>query len=111
MSKASVIALAALVWSAGFGATGALIRIVDRPLPQPVVANIAAPARIALVEPKQPEANPPEVRHIVLPTVEIVATIPRVAPPVVAKKDEPHELKCGPWRPLEQGSSSVQICE
>jgi hypothetical protein len=104
MTKAFVIGLAAVVWSAGFAATGALVHVLDRPLPQPLAANVAAPARIA---PPPVETREPEVRHVVLPTVEIVATIPRAAP----KKQPPHELKCSEWRPLEQGSNSVQICE
>ena len=107
MTKAFVIGLAALVWSAGFAATGALVRVLERPLPAPLTANIAAPARVA----QTAETSEPEVRHIVLPTVEIVATIPRAPPPVIAKKEEPRELKCGAWQPLEQGSNSVQICE
>ncbi len=113
MSKASVIALAALVWSAGFGATGVLIQVTKAPLPQPVVANIAVPARVAPLPQETSEAKTPEPRHIVLPTVEIVTKVTRPTPPptALAKKDEPRELKCGPWRPLEQGSNAVQICE
>ncbi len=103
MTKAFVIGLAALVWSAGFAATGALVHALERPLPAPLTANIAAPARVA----QAAQTSEPEVRHIVLPTVEIVTSIPRATP----KKVTPHVVKCSDWHPLEQGSNSVQICE
>jgi len=103
MTKAIVIGLAALVWSAGFAATGALVHVLERPLPQPLTANIAAPAPVA----RAAETSEPEARHVVLPMVEIVTKIPRATP----KKEPPHEMKCSDWRPLEQGSNSVQICE
>ncbi len=109
MTKWMIIASTAFIWSAGFAATGALAYVVRSPAPivkvdAPVVAKIPSPIAVA-------KTMPAEQRVVVLPTVEIVGAAPAVvkakppAPPPVA------ELHCTPFRPLEQGSSSVQICD
>ena len=107
MSKASLIALTAVVWTGGFAATGTLVRTLHHPAaPPPAVTFVdPGPARVALV-PQTPRAE--EERVVVLPTVEIVSRIPRVAPPPPAPT---HELRCHEWQSLTQGSGSVQICD
>jgi hypothetical protein len=96
------------VWTGGFVATGALVRTIQHPpIAPPQVAVVdTGPAPVALV-PQTPQGE--DERVIVLPTVEIVAKIPHVTPPPPAPSV--HELRCGVWKPLEQGSGSVQICE
>mgnify|MGYP001545100431 FL=1 len=112
MTKWMIIASTAFIWSAGFAATGALAYAVRSPDPlvkseTAVVAKMPSPVAVV-------KTMPVQERVVVLPTVEIVgAPPPRVAkakaqPPPEAK---PAELHCTPFRPLEQGSSSVQICD
>ena len=107
MTKASLIALTAVVWTGGFAATGALVRTLHHPMAPPAsityVDTTAAP--VALV-PQTPQVE--EEHIIVLPTVEIVAKLPRLTPPPPAPT---HELRCGVWKSLEQGSGGVQVCE
>lgn len=108
MTKASLIALTAVVWTGGFVATGALVRTIQHPAtPPPHVMYVdATPAPVALV-PQTPQIE--EERVIVLPTVEIVAKVPRA--PAPQPSASARELRCGAWKPLLQGSGSVQICE
>ena len=108
MTKASLIALTAVVWTGGFVATGALVRTIQHhSTPPPTVTIVdTTPAPVALV-PQTPQVE--EERVVVLPTVEIVAKIPRAMPPPPPAST--HELKCGAWKPMLQGSGSVQICE
>jgi len=106
MTKASLIALTAVVWTGGFAATGALVRTLHHPTAPPASITYVdtTPAPVALV-PQTPQV---EERVLVLPTVEIVAKVPRVVP---APPASTHELRCGVWKSLEQGSGGVQICE
>jgi len=110
MTKASLIALTAVVWTGGFAATGALVRTLHHPAaPPPSVTYVdTAPAPVALV-PQTPQVEEPRV--IVLPTVEIVAKLPRVALPPPPPAPSARELRCGEWKPLIQGGGAVQICE
>jgi hypothetical protein len=107
MTKASLIALTAVVWTGGFAATGTLVRVLQHPAaPQPLVTYVdAGPAWVALT-PQTPRVE--EERILVMPTVEIVTKIPRALPP---PKPTASELRCGEWKPLIQGSGAVQICE
>lgn len=110
MAKASLIALTALVWTGGFAATGALVRTLHHPVPPPASITYvdATAAPVALV-PQTPQV---EERVVVLPTVEIVvAKLPRVAIAAPPPPAPTHELKCGAWTPMVQGSGAVQICE
>ena len=109
MTKASLIALTAVVWTGGFAATGALVRVLHHPTAPPASITYVdtSPAPVALV-PQTPQV---EERIIVLPTVEIVAKLPRLAPPPPPPPAPTHELRCGVWKPLEQGGGSVQVCE
>jgi len=107
MAKASLIALTALVWTGGFVATGALVRTIQHPIPPASITFVdrhSTPAPVALV-PQTPQV---EERVVVLPTVEIVAKLPRATP---APPAPTHELKCGAWKPLLQGEGAVQVCE
>ena len=108
MTKASLIALTAVVWTGGFVATGALVRTLQHPATPPPSVTIVdtTPAPVALV-PQTPQG---EERVVVLPTVEIVAKIPRALPPPPPPAPT-HELKCGVWKPLLQGEGAVQVCE
>jgi hypothetical protein len=126
MTRATIITITTLIWSAGFAATGAFVYTVTKPLPTSAVA------------PAAPTTSPPRMPHsqertIVLPTVEIIGDTPHGSPPrstasaaVVhaatavktipattdaTKTETPHERHCSEWRPLEQGSSLVQICD
>lgn len=116
MRKWIIIASTAFVWTAGVAAAAALSYVVRTPDPvvvksEPVVAKLPAPPVLAANAVQQPE------RVIVLPTVEIVGTAYKPAPKSPAKAQETaqprdiHEMHCTPFRPLEQGSSSVQICD
>ncbi len=110
MTKASLIALTAFVWTAAFAGTGALVRIVNHPLPlPPAISEVHLTAAIAQA-PQKPQPPPKvEERVITLPTVEIVGSPP---PPVIKKEEpKPRELHCHEWRSLEQGSNAVQICD
>lgn len=108
MTKASLIALTAVVWTGGFATTGALVRTLHHPIAPAASITVVdtTPAPVALV-PQTPQA---EERVLVLPTVEIVAHISRAtpAPPPSASV---RELTCGVWKPLLQGGGAVQICE
>ncbi len=116
MTRATIIGITTLVWSAGFAATGAFVYTVTEPLPPPP-PKIVTPSVAA---------SPPRLSHdwrertIVLPPVDIVGEIPHHAPPKIAQPvaqpsppppAKPHEIHCSEWRPLEQGSASVQICD
>jgi len=117
MTKASIVAATVFVWSAGFAATGVLATWVKTPTitsaPVAVLAH-ATPPPPADVVGAAPVAVAAEAPTIVLPTVEIVGTIAR---PVVATPPKPKaprdisEMHCTPFRPLEQGSNAVQICD
>ena len=118
MTRATIITITTLIWSAGFAATGAFVYTVTKPLPTSAVASPPATS-----PPRMPHAQ--RERTIVLPTFEIAGEIPHASPPksithanatttTVTKPPEaaaPHERHCSEWRPLEQGSSSVQICD
>ena len=117
MTKASIIALTAFVWTTAFAATGTLVHVVNRPLPVPpqvstlnVTAAIARAPQKAQPPPQQPQV---EERVITLPTVEIVGSYPAPKPVQQIKHEDPkpRELHCHEWRPLDQGSNSVQICD
>jgi len=110
MTKATILAITSFVWTAGFAATGAFVYTVSKPLPKQHIA----------VAPMPPQRMPHEMpeRTIVLAPVEIVGSAPQPSPPapvratiVAAAKPAPHVIHCSEWRPLEQGSASVQICE
>lgn len=117
MTRATIITITTLIWSAGFAATGAFVYTVTKPLPTSAVAS-------------PPAASPPRMPHahtdrtIVLPGVEIVGEIPHTSPPKLSvahvkatanatttEATTTHERHCSEWRPLEQGSNSVQICD
>ena len=115
MTKASILAITTLVWTAGFAATGAFVYTVSKPLPKQQITVAAMPPQ------RMPHAMPE--RTIELSPVEIIGELPHQSPPAplratiaaipkpqaVAKT--PHAVHCSDWRPLEQGSASVQICE
>ncbi|HEY2370122.1 MAG TPA: hypothetical protein VGH87_27175 [Polyangiaceae bacterium] len=110
MTKATLLAITTFVWTAGFAATGAFVYTVSKPLPKPVaVASM----------PQQRMPHTPPRGTIVLSPVEIVGSAPEAAPPApvratmlaAVKPKPPHVVHCSEWRPLEQGSASVQICE
>ncbi len=107
MTSAKLTTIAIGLWLGGFAATAALAYTVNRPLPVVTTHTVG-------VEPKLEAATltenppPPEASQlIVLPTVEIVGHV--LAP--VQPKAKPHVMHCHAWRPLEQGSNSVQICD
>lgn len=110
MKKWMIIAGTAFVWSAGFAATAALSYVTREPAPTPVVVAklpTPPPARLALAK-----TMPTATEHvIVLPTVEIVGSLPPKPKVAAVAPAATHEIHCSPYRPLEQGSSSVQICE
>ena len=116
MTKASIVAATVFVWSAGFAATGALATWVKTPTitsaPVAVLAH-ATPPPPAEVVGAAPVAVAAEAPTIVLPTVEIVGTTPPpvVAPPKPKAPRDISEMHCAPFRPLEQGSNSVQVCD
>ena len=109
MTKATLLGITSLVWTAGFAATGAFVLTFTQSQPKPHVAVASMP------ESRMPHALPE--RTIVLPAVDIVSEMPHRTPPVTRavlvapKGEEPHVVRCSDWRPLEQGSASVQICE
>jgi hypothetical protein len=103
MDKATVIAVTAVVWTIGFGAAAALTYDVTRPLPQIAAREVNMPM------PSRAEDKPAEEpRHFVLPTVEIIT---RAQLPTPAPARPAHHVHCSEWKPLQQGSSSVQICD
>lgn len=116
MNKWIIIASTAFVWAGGIAGAAALSYVVRTPDPvvvtsAPVVAKLPAQPVIAANSVRQPE------RVIVLPTVEIVGTAVKpppkapARPQAAAQPAPPREMHCTPFRPLEQGSSSVQICD
>jgi len=111
MTKATILAITTCIWTAGFAATGAFVYTVSKPLPKQQFSVASMPQQ------RMPH-TPPE-GTIVLAPVEIVGSIPQATPPApvratilaAAKPKTPHVVHCSEWRPLEQGSASVQICE
>lgn len=111
MTKATILAVTTLVWTAGFAATGAFVYTVSKPLPKQQIT-------VASMPPQRLPHMPPQ-GTIVLAPVEIVGSIPHPSPPAPARtlaaaakpKPPQHVIHCSDWRPLEQGSASVQICE
>jgi hypothetical protein len=110
MTKATILAITTLVWTAGFAATGAFVYTVSKPLPKQQIS-------VASMPPQRMPHAPPE-GTIVLAPIEIVGSVPEAPPPApvhatiaAAVKPKPHVIHCSEWRPLEQGSASVQICE
>lgn len=110
MTKATILAVTTFVWTAGFAATGAFVYTVSKPLPKQQITVASMPVQ------RLPH-TPPE-GTIVLAPVEIVGSAPQASPPAPARatilaaaKPKPHVVRCSEWRPLEQGSASVQICE
>jgi hypothetical protein len=105
MTKATILAVTTFVWTAGFAATGAFVYTVSKPLPkQQITVASMPPDRMPLF---------PE-RTILLAPVEIVGSVPQPSPPAratLAAAKPPRATRCSEWRPLEQGSASVQICE
>ncbi len=112
MTHAKLVLLATSLWAGGVAATGALAYTLNRPLvglaPTAVTASIPHAFLTPLVQPE----TVPEPNVIVLPTVEIVAQrAARVATPPPPHQRDISEMRCSAWRPLEQGSNSVQICD
>jgi hypothetical protein len=111
MTKTKLVMTAAAMWAGGFAATAALAYVVQHPAAAPTTAIAGAmPTWTELVPIAEVPAPEPE-RIIVLPTVEIVGT---VTPAVVTPPPRPRdisEMHCSDWKPLEQGSNSVRLCE
>ena len=123
MKHPKLAVIAAALWAGGFAGSAALAYSVNRPLhvtpttdvvrqaPDPPPAVLTPVAPMAPIEPAA-EAE----HHFVMPTVEIVSHIAKPVRAQTTAQQPPHqrdisEMKCSAWRPLEQGSNSVQICE
>jgi hypothetical protein len=109
MTNAKLTTIAISLWLGGFAATAALAHSVNRP-PSVTTHAISAEPKLeqaTLTELVQAPAPPEPTRLIVLPTVEIVGKALAPAQP----KATPRVMHCHAWRPLEQGSNSVQICD
>lgn len=102
MTKASLIAITTALWGAGFAIAAGLAYEIGRPLP-PVTTRAAEPVPVTL---QTTTATPQDVHVVVLPELEVRATVSSV-PQSAPKK----EARCSDWQPLLQGSGSVQICE
>jgi hypothetical protein len=117
MTKASLIALTAFVWTAAFAATGTLAHVVDHSLPTPpqITTTHLNAAIVQAAPPKpQPPPPPPASEHVItLRTVEIVASPPAPKPVHVEQPSPspPRRLHCHEWRTLDQGLNAVQLCD
>jgi hypothetical protein len=109
MTKAAIVASTVLVWTAAFAATGALTYVVRQPLAPAarVTETLPPPARLDAA----PIAAVPESPIFVLPTVEIVGTLPHAVKPTPKPARDISEMHCSPWRPLAQGAGGVQVCD
>ncbi len=108
MTHTSLAATAAALWVGGIAATGALADVTKPPVARAaqVAEQPVAPQTLAQIYDRIPPPEP-EPALIVLPNIEIVGVAPVHAHPQPAT----HERRCSEWRPLEQGSLSVQMCE
>jgi hypothetical protein len=110
MTNAKLTTIAVALWVGGFAATAALAYTVNRPLTlaaaAPVTEPEVVPAVLGPIAQEQPSPEP--MRWIVMPTVEIVAKAYHAPPP---HHRDISEMRCHAWRPLSQGSNSVQICD
>ena len=107
MINPKLAVIAAVLWAGGFAGAAALAQVVNPHSPATAEVERATPEALRV-----PFARAVPERYIVLPTIEIVSHVSRP----VAAAPPPHqrdisEMHCSPWRPLEQGSNSVQICE
>ena len=107
MTNAMMTALAAGLWIGGAVATGVLAFELNRAGTLPKATVDTTPPQVTLSPiPPDPPAEP---TLILLPNNTIVGTAP--APKLRAATTKPHVMHCSDWRPLEQGSNSVQLCE
>jgi hypothetical protein len=103
MTPTTIAALAASLWLGGTVAAGAFGMRQPAARATEVVEPTQSFAQIyERIPPPEPLAS--EV-VIWLPNVTIVGTAPTQTPKPV------REPKCGAWRPLQQGSNMVQMCE
>lgn len=108
MNRVAIIATSVLVWSAAFAAAGTLSYSLTRPQPIAAVHSpVVTAARALLTQNDSVVAE----RVIVLPTIEIITALPRAQPKATPPPIAVVTRHCSDWRPLEQGSSSVQICD
>jgi hypothetical protein len=110
MTHAKLTTIAVALWFGGFAATAALAYTVNRPLTLAAAAQVmkpdVEPATLAALTPEP--ASPEPMQWIVLPTVEIITKAYHAPQP---HHRDISEMRCHAWRPLEQGSNSVQICD
>ena len=103
MTPTTIAALAASLWLGGTVAAGAFGLRQREARPTEVVEQTQSLSQIyERIPPPAPLA--PEM-VIWLPDTTIVGTAPAHAPKPV------REPKCTAWRPLQQGSNMVQMCE
>jgi hypothetical protein len=113
MKKRTAVAVTVGVWVAGLGSAAALTYDLNRPLYYPLT-TISRPAVPALDARSATVIEPVQELQSVLyvPTVTIVATIPR--PAAVRRATQAVDISsmhCSEWRDLDMGSGRVQTCE
>jgi len=117
MTKTRTTVLAGAVWMTALLSSGAFAYVMHRP-PTVQPPKTTAALQLVRVEPVAPPAVEPQPQHFVLPTIEIVSHIARpVAPQLRTAAPPPpvepkaRELHCRPFKPLEQGTGGVQVCD
>jgi hypothetical protein len=129
MTNGRVLVLASGVWIGAFASTGAVAFAVNH-LPNTSSSASVARLRLPDVTPRAPlaatgTAGEPQPVVMVLPTVEIVSHVAVLSPtkavaavapaakpaPATPKVRDISEMKCTEFRPLEQGTGGVQLCE
>jgi hypothetical protein len=104
MTRASVIAVTAMVWMVGLAAA-ALTYDVTR---SPALASVNPGETPVTTRAETPQA-PTEPAVMVMPSMKIYARPER--PKLIVKPRPQAQLHCSEWRPLQQGYASVQVCD
>jgi hypothetical protein len=113
MNKAQATFLTGTVWVAALTSAAAFAFAMNRPLTVAPPPTEPAPLRLVHVDPIEHAAEPAEPLLIVLPTLEIVGQVARPIPKAAPapKVRDISDMKCTPFKPLEQGGGGVQVCE
>ena len=106
MAKPALV-IGAAFWMASVGSAGALAYTASHPYEALIdPPRVHAPSKVLIAEKPVAQINRAVRSELVtMPALEIKA---HVAPPPAPA---PKEVHCTDWKPLEQGSASVRICE
>ena len=116
MTRTQTFLVGSAIWLSGIGVFAGFAYAMNRPLPVPAPEPVSAPVELTAAN----VAAKPVYEHIItIPQIEIVGHAPKalrfptqvIQPTAAAVTHDNEPMKCGNWRPLEQGGSESSVRE